>query len=189
CLLTAAKAPLLLLVEDAHWIDPTTQELIDQTIAGIGGARMLMLLTHRPEWQAEWAGTYGHGMPLSLGRPAKPQIARTVEGIVGKQPQETLISEGTTPTDGAPLFVGELTRSLLERGAHARIGAFEIPATLHGSLMARLDRLPVIAKETIQAASVIGREFTRDLLAGVCQRSRTELDAALDDLLTARLLV
>src|SRR5215471_18404717 len=189
CLLTAAKAPLLLLVEDAHWIDPTTHELIDQTIAGIGGARMLMLLTHRPEWQTDWAGTYGHVMPLSLGRLAKPQIAELVEGIVGRQPEETLIAEITTRTDGVPLFVEELTRSLLERGAHARAGAFEIPATLQGSLMARLDRLPVIAKETIQAASVIGREFTRDLLAGVCQSSRTELDAALDDLMKARLLV
>src|SRR5499427_407876 len=189
CLLTAAKSPLLLLVEDAHWIDPTTQELIDQAIAGIGGARMLILLTHRPEWQTDWAGTYGHVMPLSLGRLAKPQIAELVEGIVGRQPEETLIAEVTTRTDGVPLFVEELTRSLLERGALARIGAFEIPATLHGSLMARLDRLPVIAKETIQAASVIGREFTRDLLAGVCQSSRAELDAALDDLMTARLLV
>src|SRR5262245_56371329 len=168
CLLTAAKAPLLLLVEDAHWIDPTTQELMDQTIASIGGAQVLMLLTHRPEWQMDWAGTYGHVMSLSLGRLAKPQIAELVEGIVGRQPEETLIAEVTTRTDGIPLFVEELTRSLLERGAHARIGAFEIPATLHGSLMARLDRLPVLAKETIQAASVIGREFTRDLLAGVC---------------------
>jgi class 3 adenylate cyclase len=187
CLVTSAKAPLLLIVEDAHWIDPTTRELIEQSIPRIANARMLMLVTHRPEWQAEWAGTYGHVMPLSLGRLAKPQIAELVESMVGGRADETLIAEVTTRTDGVPLFVEELTRSLIERGA--RTDALEIPATLHGSLMARLDRLQPMAKETIQAASVIGREFSHEVLARVCQRSRGEIDAALHDLMGARLIV
>ena len=187
CLLTSAKAPLLLIVEDAHWIDPTTRELIEQSIPRIANARMLMLMTHRPEWQAEWAGTYGHVMPLSLGRLAKPQIAELVESMVGGRADETLIAEVTTRTDGVPLFVEELTRSLIERGE--RTDALEIPATLHGSLMARLDRLQPLAKEAIQAASVIGRELSRDMLARACQRTRAEVDAALDDLMAARLIV
>jgi class 3 adenylate cyclase/tetratricopeptide (TPR) repeat protein len=187
CLLTSAKVPLLLIVEDAHWIDPTTRELIEQSIPRIANARMLMLVTHRPEWQAEWAGTYGHVMPLSLGRLAKPQIAELVESMVGGRADETLIAEVTTRTDGVPLFVEELTRSLIERGE--RSDALEIPATLHGSLMARLDRLQPLAKETIQAASVIGRELSRDMLARACQRTRAEVDAALDDLMAARLIV
>jgi predicted ATPase len=84
-----------------------------------------MLVTHRPEWQAEWAGTYGHVMPLSVGRLAKPQIAELVESMVGGRADETLIAEVTTRTDGVPLFVEELTRSLIERGA--RTGALENP--------------------------------------------------------------
>jgi class 3 adenylate cyclase/tetratricopeptide (TPR) repeat protein len=189
CLLTAAKAPLLLIVEDAHWIDPTTRELIEQTIARIGSARVLTLVSHRPEWQTDWASTYGQVMPLSLGRLAKPQVAELVESMVGRQADETLIAEVTSRTDGVPLFVEELTRSLVERRTGARTEPIEIPATLHGSLMARLDRLPAIAKETIQVASVIGREFSRDMVARVCHRYRAEIDAAVDELITARLVL
>src|SRR5262245_30132477 len=189
CLRMAAKLPVLLIVEDAHWIDPTTRELTEQAIARIGNAPVLLIVTHRPEWQTEWQGSYGHVMPLALGRLARPQIAELVESVIGKQANERLVAEIAARTDGIPLFVEELTRSLLEREGGAHTDAIEVPATLQGSLMARLDQLPAMAKEVIQAASVIGREFTRPVLCRVCRRDHGEVDAALDRLMSARLIV
>ena len=189
CLRTAAKSPLLLIVEDAHWIDPTTRELIEQTILRIANARVLVIITHRPEWKTEWASAYGHVLPISLGRLAKPQIAELIVGVAAGRASDQLVANIAARTDGVPLFIEEVTRSLFESGAETRAEAFEIPWTLHGSLMARLDRLPATAKELIQAASVIGREFTAEVLARVSQRSRADVDAALDDLVAARLIL
>lgn len=189
CLLTAKKSPLLLIVEDAHWIDPTTKELLEQSVSRLADAPLLMVVTHRPEWQTDWASIYGHVMPLALGRLAKPLIAELVESLVGRHANDILVAEIAFRTDGVPLFVEELSRSLLERAAGKRTGVTEIPATLQGSLMARLDVLPPTAKDIIQAASVIGREFPREMLARVCERNRDEIDTALEALVTARLIV
>jgi class 3 adenylate cyclase/tetratricopeptide (TPR) repeat protein/ABC-type transport system involved in cytochrome c biogenesis ATPase subunit len=189
CLLTAKTSPLLLIVEDAHWIDPTTKELLEQTLARLADAPMMMVVTHRPEWQADWSSNYGHVMPLALGRLAKPLIAELVASLVGRDANDILVAEIASRTDGVPLFVEELSRSLLERAAGKRGGVAEIPATLQGSLMARLDALPAMAKDIIQAASVIGREFPREMLARVCERNRGEIDAALEALVAARLIV
>lgn len=189
CLLTAKASPLLLIVEDAHWIDPTTKELLEQTLPRLADAPMMMVVTHRPEWQADWSSNYGHVMPLALGRLARPLIAELVASLVGRDANDNLVAEIASRTDGIPLFVEELSRSLLERAAGKRAGATEIPATLQGSLMARLDALPATAKDIVQAASVIGREFPRDLLARVCERNRGEIDTALESLVAARLIV
>src|ERR1700756_2149623 len=185
----AARSPVLIIVEDAHWIDPTTTELLDALMAPINRAPIMLLLTHRPSWTSEWPSLYGHVLPLSLGPLAKPQIADMVRHIAGATASARLIDEIVGRTDGVPLFIEELARSLVER--EAGVGEFEVglPATLQGSLMSRLDRCQPTAKETAQIASVIGREFSRDLLAHVCDFSADDLDAAVAELMAAHLVL
>ncbi|MCP3462644.1 AAA family ATPase [Bradyrhizobium sp. CCGUVB23] len=185
----ATRTPVLIIVEDAHWIDPTTTELLDALMAPINRAPIMLLVTHRPSWTSEWPSLYGHVLSLSLGPLAKPQIADMVRHIAGATASARLIDEIVGRTDGVPLFIEELARSLVERGAGA--GEFEVrlPATLQGSLMARLDRCQPTAKETAQIASVIGREFSRDLLARVCDFPADDLDAAVAELMAAHLVL
>jgi class 3 adenylate cyclase/tetratricopeptide (TPR) repeat protein len=183
----ARRSPLLLFMEDAHWIDPTSRELLEALIAQIENAPVMLLITHRPNWEQQWSSTYGHVLPLSLGRLARPQVAELIRSIAGTTADEGLVVEITRRTDGIPLFVEELTRSVIESKAEDRERKPEIPATLQGSLMARLDRLPAEAKKVAQVAAVIGREFSRSLLARVCD-SPANLDTALRELLEARLV-
>jgi len=185
----AARSPVLIIVEDAHWIDPTTTELLDALTASINRAPIMLLVTHRPSWTSEWSTLYGHVLPLSLGPLAKPQIADMVRHIVGATASARLIDEIVGRTDGIPLFIEELARSLVERETDA--GEFEVglPATLQGSLMSRLDRCQPTTKETAQIASVIGREFSRDLLARVCDFPADDLDAAVAELMAAHLVL
>ncbi|WP_083636554.1 adenylate/guanylate cyclase domain-containing protein [Bradyrhizobium sp. AS23.2] len=185
----AARSPVLIIVEDAHWIDPTTTELLDALMAPINRAPIMLLVTHRPSWTCEWPSLYGHVLQLSLGPLAKPQIADMVRHIAGATASARVIDEIVGRTDGIPLFIEELARSLVERKAGA--GEFEVglPTTLQGSLMARLDRCQPTAKETAQIASVIGREFSRDLLAHVCDFPAADLDAAVAELMAAHLVL
>jgi len=185
----AARSPVLIIVEDAHWIDPTTTELLDALMAPINRAPVMLLVTHRPSWVSEWPSLYGHVLQLSLGPLAKPQIADMVRHIAGATASARMIDEIVGRTDGIPLFIEELARSLVEREAGA--GEFEVglPATLQGSLMARLDRCQPTAKETAQIASVIGREFSRDLLARVCDFPAADLDVAVAELMAAHLVL
>jgi class 3 adenylate cyclase/tetratricopeptide (TPR) repeat protein len=184
----AAGSPVLIIVEDAHWIDPTTTELLDALMAPISRARIMLLVTHRPSWTSEWPSLYGHVLQLSLGPLATSQIADMVRHIAGATASARVIDEIVGRTDGIPLFIEELARSLVDREA---VGEFEmgLPATLQGSLMARLDRCQPAAKETAQIASVIGREFSRDLLARVCDFSAADLDAAVAELMAAHLVL
>jgi predicted ATPase len=149
----------------------------------------MLLVTHRPSWTSEWPSLYGHALQLSLGPLAKPQIADMVRNIAGATASARMIDEIVGRTDGIPLFIEELARSLVER--EAGVGEFEVglPATLQGSLMARLDRCQPTAKETAQIASVIGREFSRDLLARVCDFPVADLDAAVAELMAAHLVL
>lgn len=185
----AAHCPVLIIVEDAHWIDPTTAELLDALMAPINRAPIMLLVTHRPSWTSEWPSLYGHVLQVSLGPLAKPQIADMVRHIAGATASAWMIDEIVGRTDGIPLFIEELARSLVER--EAGVGECEVglPATLQGSLMARLDRCQPTAKETAQIASVIGREFSRDLLARVCDFQVADLDAAVAELMAAHLVL
>lgn len=185
----AERVTLLLIVEDAHWIDPTTTELLDALMAPINRASIMLLVTHRPSWSSEWPRSYGHVLPLSIGPLAQPLVADMVRNIVGLSASARLINEIVGRTDGIPLFIEEMARFLVERGAGEREIAMVLPATLQGSLMGRLDRCQPTARETAQIASVIGREFTRDLLTRVSGFPSADLDAAVAELTAAHLVL
>ena len=194
----AAKGPVLFLLEDAHWADPTSLELLELMLDRIGGARILVLVTARPEFQGS-VDRLARVTRLTLGR--LDQAA--TEGIAGriargKSLPTEILRLIVDRTDGVPLYVEELTKAILESGAlretaaaFAVDGAFPnltVPESLHELLLARLDRLGP-AKEVAQLASVVGREFTHELLLSVSGMSADELDEALDRLLAAGLVL
>ena len=164
-LLAAKIAPVLFVVEDAHWIDPSTSEVLKEVVNRIHGAAVLVVVTHRPEWSADWATGLAQVTTLAIGRLTRQQIRELIESMLADVPDQ-LAERIAERTDGVPLFVEELTRSILESGKAASLNV-EIPDSLQGSLMARLDRLTPAAKEVAQVASVIGREFDRRLLSKV----------------------
>ena len=176
--------PVLFVLEDAHWIDPTTQELLTRLIDSIESARALVIATARPEFASPWTGR-AHVASLALSRLGKSQCADIVAGIAAAQSiTADLVEEILAKTDGVPLFVEELTRTVAESQAPNRLA---VPATLQDSLMARLDRLGP-AKEVAQIAATIGRQFAHALLAAVAPLSPGELDTALGRLAEASLV-
>ena len=190
--------PVLMVFEDAHWIDPTTRELLDLTLDRIARLRVLLVVTFRPEFQHAWSGQPQVTM-LALNRLGGHDGAELVERLAGNAglARET-VGEIVERADGVPLFVEELTKAVLESGdrdnrvaavlAASPLPSRAIPATLHASLIARLDRLGPIAKEVGQVGAVIGREFGYDLIEPVARRPTGELRAGLDRLAEAGLL-
>ena len=182
-LLGLARArPVLCLFEDLHWIDPTTLELIEQALDAIASSRVLFLLTARPTFQ-HGLGGHPHVTRLTLNRLGR-EATTTIIGKVtaGRDLPPELIEQIVARTDGVPLFVEELTRTVLETGA----STLAVPATLHDSLMARLDRQPLV-KEVAQVAACIGREFDRGLLLAVSALDDARLATGLDELIKAEL--
>ncbi len=187
-LLHAAKlAPVLFVVEDAHWIDPSTGEVLKEVVSRLHGATILVIVTHRPEWTADWAAALPQATTLAISRLTKQQTRALIESMLGDVPHQ-LSDRITERTDGVPLFVEELSRSILESGSATSIN-IEIPDSLQGSLMARLDRLTATTKEIAQIASVIGREFDRDLLSRVAGLEERALEDALHQLMSSQLVV
>ena len=186
-LLAAKIAPVLFVVEDAHWIDPSTNEVLTEVVRRMHGAAVLVVVTHRPEWTPSWATGLAHVMTLAIGRLTKQQMRELIESMLADVPDQ-LADRIVQRTDGVPLFVEELTRSILESGKAASLNV-EIPDSLQGSLMARLDRLTAAAKEVAQIASVIGREFDRGLLSKVAGLDDQTLDEALNQLMSTQLVV
>jgi tetratricopeptide (TPR) repeat protein len=194
----ARSRPVLMVFEDAHWIDPTTRELLDLALDRVARLRVLLVVTFRPEFQHGWGGQ-PHVTALALNRLGGHDGAALVERLAGNAglARET-IDEIVERADGVPLFVEELTKAVLETGVRDdRVAAvltasplpeLAIPATLHASLIARLDRLGPIAKEVGQIGAVIGREFGYDLIAAVAQCPDAELQLGLDRLAEAALL-
>jgi predicted ATPase/class 3 adenylate cyclase len=178
------NCPVLFIVEDAHWIDPTTQELVTAIIDSIHAARVLVIVTARPEFTSPWTGR-DHVAQLALSRLSKGQCSEIIAGIAAAQSiTADLVDEILAKTDGVPLFVEELTKALAESQTPDRLA---VPATLQDSLMARLDRLGP-AKEIAQVAATIGRQFAHALLAAVSPTDPGELDAALARLTAAGLV-
>jgi class 3 adenylate cyclase/tetratricopeptide (TPR) repeat protein len=167
--------PVLLVLEDAHWSDATTLEFMTRLTDGMGSARLFALVTARPEFTPSWLAR-PHATLLTLGRLGRMECAQLVAGVAASHglSAET-IAAIVAKSDGVPLFVEELTKSVLE-AAGAEGPA--VPATLKDSLMARLDRLGE-AREVAQIASVIGRQFTFALLDAIAPQRDTELEAAL----------
>jgi class 3 adenylate cyclase len=178
--------PLVIVVEDLQWVDPSTMELI-QTLVEQGATAPLMLLcTARPEFRAPW-NARAHHAQITLNRLNSRQTRQLVASVTSQTGLAAEVVEAVIKrTDGVPLFAEELTRLMME-GHHRRSGAHAIPETLLDSLTARLDRLGP-AKEVAQLASVIGREFSYDLLRAVSPASEAELQSGLARLAEAELI-
>ena len=187
----ARRQPSVMLFEDAHWADPTTIEVLDLLIERVRTVPLLVVLTHRPEFQSRWS-EQGHVGVLNLSKLTRSQSAAMVSALAGGRAlPEALLEQILTRTDGVPLFVEELTKSILESGELKEAGdhyeyggsarTVTIPATLRDSLMARLDRfMPV--KEIAQIGAAIGREFSYELIAAVAPMPQTQLDNSLAQL-------
>ena len=177
----AARQPVLVILEDVHWIDPTTLELMEQCLDRIAAARVLILLTSRPDQQPALAA-HPHVTRLTLNRLGRGGVEAIVGRLGGDHLPVETIDTIIARADGVPLFVEELTKAVLETGETT------IPASLHDSLMARLDRIPEEIKEVAQIAACIGREFDYLLLTAVVDRAEPNLQSALDRLAATELV-
>jgi class 3 adenylate cyclase/tetratricopeptide (TPR) repeat protein len=187
----AALQPVLVIVEDAHWIDPTTLEMLQLGLNRIGHARVMMLLTSRPDGQPALSA---HPMitRLVLNRLGNVAVGAITANIAGtRRLPSSVLDEIASRADGVPLFVEELTKAVVELAEGSelgdRIGAATIPATLHDSLMARLDRVPGV-KRVAQLAACIGREFNYQTLSSIAALPPVDLELALDRLASAELI-
>lgn len=191
------ERPVVMLIEDIHWIDPSSLEVLDALVERVQELPVLAVMTFRPEFVPQWGG-HGHVTMHSLNRLGRSDgrtIAERVTG--GKALPKEVLNRILEHTDGIPLFVEELTKTVLEAGfleersdsyiLTGPLPTLAIPTTLHDSLMARLDRLAPV-KRVIQAAACIGREFDADLLAMALQMDAEELSKAIDQLLSAQLI-
>jgi class 3 adenylate cyclase/predicted ATPase len=193
----AAQRPLLIVLEDAHWLDPTTLEFFGLVVERIRRLPVLLVVTFRPQFNSPWK-SHAHVMQLTLTGLARTQTGEVVALITGGKALPTAVLEQIlVKTEGLPLFVEELTRTVLESGLLTDAGdhyelsgplqPLAIPATLSDSLMARLDRLASV-RNVAQIGSVIGREFSHDLLLAVAGMDAAKLEAALAQLVEAELI-
>ncbi len=186
------RYPVFFIVEDAHWIDPTTLDLITRIIGRIRNMRILLLITFRPEFKPNWQ-EHGHVTTLTLNRLVRKHSAELITTITGgkslpPEVQQIILSK----TDGVPLYIEELTKNVLESGlltedAHSFIlndsldtlKTLSIPESLQALLMERVDRIG-IGKEILQTGATIGREFPYDLLRAVVEATDSQLRNILD---------
>jgi class 3 adenylate cyclase/predicted ATPase len=193
----ARKRPVLALYEDLHWADPSTLELLEMVVERARGLPILVVMTHRPQFSPPWSGqAHVTALPVNrLGRRQGAAMALRVTG--GKALPAEILDQILERTDGVPLFLEELTRTMLESGLMTDAGdhyeltgplpPLAIPANLHDSLMARLDRLATV-KELAQIGAVIGREFSHELIAAVADRPQEQLESGLDQLVASELV-
>ena len=180
----AHQRPVLMIVEDAHWVDPTSLEAFSRTVDRIRMLRVLLIVTFRPEFNAQWVGQ-SQVTSLTLNRLGKLEAAAIVTRIfANNELPADMLAEIVERTDGIPLFIEETTKAVLEaenEGAARRTvaavpsSALAVPASLYASLMARLDRLGP-ARDAAQIGSAIGREFSHALLAAVALKPEAELE-------------
>jgi predicted ATPase len=192
----ARARPVLDTYEDVHWIDPSTLELLDLVVRRVRSLAVLLLISYRPEFVPPWRDQ-PHVSELPLNRLNRSHGRVIAERVSGKALPAEVLEQIVTRTDGVPLFVEELTKTVVESGLlHETADHYElvgplpplaIPATLHDSLMARLDRLAPV-KEVAQIAAVIGREFSPRLLAAVAPVNGDQLAGALDQLVASELV-
>ena len=193
----AHQQPVLIVVEDLHWIDPTSRELLDLTVERVRSLPVLLVVTFRPEFQAPWTGQPQVTM-LALNRlDRRDQTALIGQIAGGKVLPDEVVDQIIDRTDGVPLFIEELTKSVLEGGLlreeadryvlDRAVPPFAIPTSLHDSLMARLDRLASV-RLVAQIGAAIGREFSYALLHAVSRLPEDELQSALDRLVVSELV-
>jgi predicted ATPase len=193
----AVRQPVLFIMEDLHWVDPSTLELLGLLIDQVPTARIFTLLIFRPEFRPPWV-LRAHLTSLTLSRLPRPQVEVMVERVAGDKalPAE-VCQQIVAKTDGIPLFVEELTKMVLESGLlRERESYYEltgplpplaIPATLHDSLMARLDRLAT-GKGVAQLGATLGRAFSYELLRAISPMEEAKLQCELGHLVEAELL-
>jgi predicted ATPase len=193
----AANSPVLMVFEDAHWIDPTSLDLLDRTVARVADLPVLLVVTSRPELQPTWVGQ-PHVTMLPLARLGRRDSAGIIGGVTkGKALPDAVVEQVLAHTDGVPLFIEELTSTLLESGLMREaadryvldgpLPPLAIPTTLQASLVARLDRLSSV-KDVAQIGAAIGREFSYELIAAVSALAPVDLDAALQRLTASGLI-
>jgi class 3 adenylate cyclase/predicted ATPase len=190
------QKPVLMILEDAHWADPTSLEAFSRAVDRIRTHGVLLIVTYRPEFEPPWIGR-PHVTALTLNRLGERDIAAMIDGVTGNKSLPSSIRQDIIErTDGIPLFVEEMTKAVLEAGGEEAAeravagipsSSIAVPASLHASLMARLDRLGP-AKEVSQIGAAIGREFSHTLLEAVAGKPKPELASALDRLVAAGLL-
>ena len=188
--------PVLMIFEDVHWIDPTSLEALGRAVDRIRTLCVLLIITQRPEFEPPWIGQ-PHVTTLTINRLGGREIAAMIDRVIGNNAIPAKIKQDIIErTDGIPLFIEEMTKAVLEAESQSAAehmvaavpsSALAVPASLHASLMARLDRLGA-AKEVAQIGAVIGREFSYALLAAVARQKETELNSSLDRLVAAGLL-
>ena len=189
----AQATPVLMIFEDVHWIDPTSLEAVARTVDRLRTLGVLLIVTYRPEFEPPWIGR-PYVTALTLNRLGEREIAAMIDRVTGNKALPDAIRQDIIErTDGVPLFVEEMTKAVLETESEGEAQwtaaavpspALAVPASLHASLMARLDRLGP-AKEVAQIGSAIGREFSHSLLVSVVRKPETELKSALDRLIAA----
>ena len=189
--LTSSR-PVLMIVEDAHWADPTSLEAFGQAVDQIASLSALLIVTFRSEFEPLWIGR-SHVTVLTINRLAESDVRAMIDNVIGNKPLSLEVRQDIMErTDGVPLFVEEITKAVLEaenEGAAAVLPspALAVPASLHASLMARLDRVGP-AKEIAQIGATLGRKFSHPLLAAVVRKPEAEFASALDRLIAAGLL-
>jgi class 3 adenylate cyclase/predicted ATPase len=193
----AAQQPVLMVWEDVHWSDPTTRESLDLLIDRAPALRVLMILTFRPEFAPPWIGR-PHVTMLTLSRLPPRQRAEMIDHLTGgKALPKEIADQIMDRTDGVPLFVEELTKSVVESGVLDEAGdhyqimgpltPLAIPSSLHASLLARLDRLSPV-REVAQIAAALGRQFSYELISAAAGMPQQPLDHALDQLVASELI-
>jgi predicted ATPase len=193
----ARQQPVVMVFEDVHWIDPTSHELLDLTVERVRSLPVLLVVTFRPEFQPPWSGQ-PQVMMLALNRLDRHDRTVLVEQMAGgKALPAEVVAQIVDRADAVPLFVEELTKSVLESGLlreevdryvlDGALPPFAIPTSLHDSLMARLDRLASV-RHVAQIGAAIGREFPYALLRAVSQLPESELQAALGRLVASELV-
>ncbi len=188
----AEQRPVSTIWEDLHWADPSTLEVLTLVLDQTPTTRLLALLTSRPEFTSPWSSR-SYLTQLTLTRLGRPQVETMIERVArDKALPPEIVQQTASKTDGVPLFVEELTKTVVESGfdvgaQHAAPTTFAIPATLQDSLMARLDRLGS-AKELAQLGATIGRELSYELLHAVANRDEESLQRGLKQLVEAELL-
>ena len=193
----AARQPVLMVLEDAHWIDPTTRELFDIVIDRVRKLPVLLIMTYRPEFSPPWVGQ-AHVTALTLNRLGPRDNAALVRQVAGgKDLPPRLLEQIVVRTDGVPLFVEEVTKSVLEsgglreeRGAYVFDGnlpVVAVPLSLQASLVARLDRIAP-ARTVVQTSAALGREFRYAVLKAVTSLPDSELETSLNQLVASELV-
>jgi class 3 adenylate cyclase/tetratricopeptide (TPR) repeat protein len=193
----AARQPVLMVWEDVHWSDPTTRESLDLLIDRIATLRVLMIITFRPEFAPRWIGR-PHVTMLTLNRlPPRHRTEMIGHLTCGKALPKEIADQIIDRTDGVPLFIEELTKTVVESGIVADAGdhysvtglvaPLAIPTTLHASLLARLNRLAP-TREVAQIGATLGRSFSHELISAVAQMPQQKLDEALEQLESAELI-